>query len=182
MAELEQDGGFSPMNAALAALVGFFTINAVQSDDGGDEDNVGGTAPRPIGGDDGSDNGDGDMSEIDELLKIQRRQHGHEDGIDAYVGEVLELPAGATGTVTVEPREGFNLETKKLYFDRRSDHEYSHYVDGSEISENHQANLRVSRRVLHGGHIVGEVVNNSEDASVVDYEFEGWGVKAEDDV
>lgn len=166
-------------STALGAGIAFFTVLGIRramangNGDGNDLDNGNGT-----------ENGDmnEDVSEqLETLINIQRREHGGAQSIDAYAGEMLELPPGAVATITVEPVEGHNLHVKKLYADRRDGHVYSHHVDGAEISNNHQATLRSSRRVKYGGRTVTEVTNDSGEPSSVDFEFEGWAIPSEQD-
>lgn len=174
----------------LGAALGTVMSQAVDDTldgDGGDDTNT--KKRRPIvdgddgGNSDGTDSMNGDTTTddetLDELLELQKKQYGGPESIDAYASEVLDLPDGAIGTVSVTPRDGFNLRVKRLYMDRRDDHDYTHYVGGTQVSENHQAILRSARKVTQGGKVVSEVENGSGSSSVVDFEFEGWGIPSE---
>lgn len=176
--------GVDISDTVLGAAIGAVTVRTLNKQldkDGGGSSSDGSTGGSDGSADSGSTTVNQGMSEeqLEELIELQKRQYGGPESIDAYASEVLDLPDGAVGTVTVTPRDGFDLRVKRLYFDRRDGHDYSHLVDGTEVSANHQANLRSARKVTQGGKVIGEVENTSGSSSTVDYEFEGWGIPSE---
>lgn len=141
--------------------------------------------------DDSTDSGDevtqqattdgGTEAAMERLLEHERRTSAPPESIDAYVGEVLNLSAGGTGTVEITPRQGFTLRVALLEFDRLTDHSYNFVVGGTQITENNRAEFEATRRVANGQKVVAEVTNNSGSSSTIDFQMVAWAIPTEDE-
>lgn len=111
---------------------------------------------------------------LERLIAIEEKHQPSPGDKDAFTSATIELEAGETAQVTVEPAEGFNLRVKSVYFDRRDDHSYEINVGGDISSVSHRAKYTSPKLVSQSDRVVASVTNNSSGATIVDFEIEAW--------
>lgn len=116
------------------------------------------------------------LSELEELVQIQRTNNAPPEAVDSFVGETVTVADGATATVEVTPAQGFDLRVDRVYWDRRDNFSYNHVVGAIDVSNAHQADFTRPRKVTQGGKVFGEATNNSGATEEIDYELEGWAI------
>lgn len=111
---------------------------------------------------------------LDRLIAIEGKNQPTPGDKDAYASATIELSAGETATVTVQPQDGFNLRVQRVYFDRRDGHDYKFNIGGDVTSVAHRAKYTSPKPVTQSDRVVAEVTNNSGSSSVVDFEMDAW--------
>lgn len=111
---------------------------------------------------------------LDQLIDIESKNQPSAGDKDAFSSATVELDPGETVQVTVEPAEGFNLRVKRIYFDRRDEHEYEINVGGDVTSVSHRAKYVSPKLVTQSDRVVASATNNGGSTTVVDFEMEAW--------
>lgn len=144
------------------------------------------------GGQDGQQNGssgtgqgsngaatDGGQTEqaLHELIEQQRVTSPSPSDRDAFASAVIELQAGETAEVVVEPLDGYTLRVSEIAFDRRTDHSYTLNVAGDVTSVSNRARYAKPKPVKQSDRVIAEVTNESGSSSTLDFELKAWAEK-----
>lgn len=162
------DWGTVVATAAVTTVVSDTVREARQSS----EDDSGGTEASA----DGTEVQEMSERHLEELVRIERTNNVPPESVDAFVGESVEIPAGGSASVEVTPTQGNNLRVSSVYWDRREDVTYEHFVGGIKASSAHEANFTRPKKVTQGGSVLGAAENDAASSVTIDYELEGWAI------
>lgn len=121
-----------------------------------------------------AENTSGTERKIERLLEIEEKRDPTPGDKDAFSSATIDLNAGETAEVTIEPQDGWNLRVKRVHFDRRDNHSYEINVAGDVTSVSHRAKYVSPKKVAQSDRILATVTNNSGTQSTVDFEMEAW--------
>lgn len=119
-------------------------------------------------------NTEGAERKLQRLIDIEANRDPVPGDKDAFSSATIDLNAGETAEVTVEPQDGWNLRVKRIQFDRRDSHDYEINVAGDVTGVSHRANYTKPKKVAQSDRVLATVTNNSGSGSTVDFEMEAW--------
>lgn len=127
--------------------------------------------------DGGQQSGSETAQAVRELVEQEQVTSPSPDDRDAFASAVVDLQAGETVSVTVEPLEGYTLRVQEILFDRKTGHEYQFNVGGDVTAVSHRARYAKPQRVSQGDRVVAEATNTTSSTTTLDFEMKAWAEK-----
>lgn len=116
---------------------------------------------------------------MERLVQIEERDGRIPEARDATQSGTFDLEPGETAIIEAVPENGYVLNVKRVYVDRRDDHVYQIDVNGIEVSRTHEWEGNPPRRVSENEKVVVEVSNLSSSTTEMDYVLDMNGVESE---